>query len=396
MNASPRSNLPEARSRMRNLQKLGAAGRAGPPSEDASAIALKHVREREQAAVVEGDYIREGYFRFPAVTERARWNYTRTVIDRCAPGPHEDGNYFALLAREAASVEMYLTGLGNPIVNDAVQRIIFGTTGHPSSHARSQLVKDVTIILMSAGMIYFMYQSAKSVVLSWKPVHSQRGSTFSSNLEDTRQILDRDPTAVNHMADLLLEWFFKGVARPSSSTQPPAIYIPPLALLSRCAERFVLGHEYAHALIDLMHLPVDDVLDVLGRPSGPVTEAWTKEFRADALATIMVMESAGDFDRFSPNMSLQGAVLAMKAHDLVEGALRRIGLPRNLTTHPPFQQRLDFITRVFSETTNLKDFPINSVIAPAQSLELIWERVSPKIERKLNSGKQLSPIWHSS
>jgi hypothetical protein len=74
------------------------------------------------------------------------------VINRCSPGPHEDGKYFALLAREAASLEMYLTNpQANPVIGEAIDRIVFGTAGEPRSHARSMLLGNSVIVLLSAG-----------------------------------------------------------------------------------------------------------------------------------------------------------------------------------------------------------------------------------------------------
>ena len=135
--------------------------------------------------------------RHPVETEQARWRRTREIIDRCAPGEYEDGNYFAMLAREAASVEMYLDTTDHDLeLGTAAKRVLFGTTGHPASHASSRPIGDSVVILMSAGMMYFLYQAAKSVVLSWKPTSAPDGSltAFSPRSEDTRQVLDENRT----------------------------------------------------------------------------------------------------------------------------------------------------------------------------------------------------------
>jgi hypothetical protein len=47
---------------------------------------------------------------------------------------------------------MYLTNpQANPVIGEAIDRIVFGTAGEPRSHARSMLLGNSVIVLLSAG-----------------------------------------------------------------------------------------------------------------------------------------------------------------------------------------------------------------------------------------------------
>lgn len=388
---APVDHLRRARTIMRALQRDAAAGIATAGTDDAHAAARHAAQAYEREAVLDGAYARIGPFRHPLVTERARWRHTLEVVDRCAPGPHEDGNYLALLARQAATIELHLSGPGvNPAVPAATRRIVFGTTGRPGSHASAHLAGDAAAVLMSAGMIYFLYQAAKSVVLAWKPIEAPDGSltAFSTRDEDTREVLDRDPAAAEWLCELLSSWLFAGVARPPASAAPPPAYQPALSLLIGCSERFILAHEYTHALVDLM------------RPAGldvdPLPDGWRKELRADAWGVAMVVESAAAYDGFAPNMALQGPVLAMKAHEVVDRALALVRPTATSPTHPPFERRLEAVLDAYLALPGIAgdpDLAPEPALTAARTLELLWEKILPRLEQRMRSGERLHPIW---
>ncbi|NUT91663.1 MAG: hypothetical protein HOY78_06485 [Saccharothrix sp.] len=383
-------SLRHARLVLRQHQREAAMGMPAS-ARDEHAAALHAAGEYERTASYEDDRVRVGPFRYPLWTELDRWRRTRAVIDRCAPGPYEDGGFLAILARQAASLEMYAAEPEmNPELAHVLERIVFGTTGRPDSHASTRLVGDGIVVEMSAGMMYFLYQAAKSVVLAWHLVEGPEGtpSTFSTRAEDTRAVLDRDPTAADWLKRLLSAWLFDGVPRPPDSSLPPPRYGPALSLLISCAERFVLAHECVHAVVDLV------------RPAGfadlPVLAGWDKEFRADTWGVVMVVESAARYDRFAPNMALQGPVLAMKAHELVQRALAVVSPTVVSTTHPPFADRLTAVLDAYSAIPGIADEPNlgpEPALAAAETLELLWDRVAAGLEERLRSGDRLHPIW---
>jgi hypothetical protein len=380
-----------ARQIIRRRQRNEAVDIPTGSSVDARSVALARVADYERSAHEDGPYLRVGPFRYDRDIERRRWAWTREVIDRCDLGPLEDGNYFSLLARQAASVEMLLTNPeANPSMSLAARRIVFGTTGKPSSHASAVPALDAVAILVSAGKIYFVYQSAKSVVQAFFPKEPPEGglTSFSSRLEDVAKVLDRDRTAADLLARLMYSWFYHGVARPPDSTAPPLLYQPALGLLIACAERFILAHEYSHALLDLMR--------VVGAEDPPLT-GHAKELRADVWGMHLVLDSAAEFDGFAPNLSLQGVLLALKAEELLDRALEWAGLIRASTTHPSFERRRNVLLSAYNALPQVQVDPKLSSepsVVPAEALEMIWSRVADDVKHWLASGRPLHPLWN--
>jgi hypothetical protein len=130
----PAAGLERARTYLRQRQALWARALRRRPSSEVLAAALEHAAQREAAAVRDGEYIREGLFRYEAPQEEARWALTRQIIDRVSPGPYEDPRYLEMLARQAASVEYVLAnGSGDQDESGraVLSRILIGTTGEP-------------------------------------------------------------------------------------------------------------------------------------------------------------------------------------------------------------------------------------------------------------------------
>ncbi len=403
----PSRGLPLARAYLHRVQASWARGIARPADLAPLAVARERMAQRVREAVTADGYIREGAFRYEAGVERARWARTEQIIERVQPGPFEDGGYLEFLARQAASVELVLAGGLVPGAGPVLDRVVFGTTGEPTSQASTTHVGDAAVITMSAGMVYLMYQLAKAVVLSWKQVPAGEGSAvaFSSRPEDTRAVLDADDTPSGLVEGMLLGWLFEGVARPPESAAPPPAYHPPLTLLINNAERFVIAHEYGHALIDQL------AVDVPWMSTSADITAPQKELRADLFATVVAIRGAGDLDRMAPNMALQGAMLAMKAHEIAD---RAIDIARGgdgdpgwtSATHPPFQVRASLVADAYrglladpGEAGDPGDagagLGAEALYVAADTAEILWERVRPRLTAALRAGRRLHPLWAS-
>lgn len=394
----------QATSRARRFLRRKQADWAGrvpsPGSPGAWDIARERVAFREASSAKADGFVWDGAFKYPLERERVRWSRTNAIIDRTQPGPHEDGTYLEFLARQAASVELTLEGLDpDGPIRDCLDRIVFGTTAEPTSQATTWWLEGASAVALSAGMVYAMYQAAKAVVLSWKPVPRKDGRgggvAFSALTEDTRAVLDADDAPVRLLADTLLSWLYTGRARPADSQAPPPIYHPPLALLTAGAERFVIAHEYGHALIDQFAVPIPWIADASDLPEMAV------ELRADAFATIVVAESAGVWDSMAPNMLLQGAILAMKIHEIADRALDLAlggdGDPEwGSETHPPFDLRASQVIEVYRAfVSRVEDdrLDVRPLFVPAETADLLWERARSVVERTLAQGRPLHPMW---
>jgi hypothetical protein len=399
----PAAGLERARTYLRERQALWARALRRRPSSEVLAAALEHAAQREAAAERDGDYIREGLFRYEAPQEEARWALTRQIIDRVSPGPYEDPRYLEMLARQAASVEYVLAnGSGDQDESGraVLSRILIGTTGEPRSEGSSARVGDMAVIAMSGGMMDFMYQTSKALVLAWKVVPPPEGGglSFSGRPEDTDEVLERDAYPIELLHDLLTTWLYEGRPRAPHSRMPPQHYQWPLQLLINGAERFVVAHEYGHALMDQLSGSGQD--ESAKNPDAELSD-WERELRADSFAVMVVVESSRVLDLLPPNMALQGAIVAMKAHQIFDRALSTVQhgqvLPDDGSpTHPPFERRIAQL-----ETLYLQHHPdsergredLHGMLVPSQTIEQLWTRVAPRLASYASGGHALHPVW---
>jgi hypothetical protein len=189
--------------RLRKYQKIYRQRLGFSPShteEEILALALKHAIEREEKAIPKDDFIHEGVFKYPAGIEELRWQRTREIIRRVVPGTDENPIYLEMLARQAASLEIALckqhTGSPNPKALAVCDCILIGTIADLQPNAFEVCAGDDHFaVLLSYGLISFLYQAAKAIVLSWKPLKARSGSSvsFSWKTEDINGVIAKDP-----------------------------------------------------------------------------------------------------------------------------------------------------------------------------------------------------------
>jgi hypothetical protein len=357
------------------------------------AVALSKVDEREHRTVQDNGSLRAGCFTYAIAVERKRLALTREIIRRVEPAGAEDGGYLEMLAREAASIEMLL----HPELPDLadgsswLDRILIGTIGEPRSKAWTRRVGDFSVIAVSAGMMYAYYQFSKAIVLSW-PIVERVGKccvTFDNTFEAVERVLDSDSNPLTVAYDSLSSWLFDGVARPSNTQAPTLDFQLPLSLLIKYAERFVLAHEYAHALIDNMGQTVR---------SYPPTELEQKdkEIRADVVAMDIVAMSAHELDDVAPNVALNGALMAIKVHQIVDEALHMFGKPLPPSeTHPPFDVRSDAVRHAYLFDYYFRNPCLvpRGLLPASRTAEQLWRRLKTRLEEDRSAGRTLHPIW---
>lgn len=399
-----REDVEAARFLLYHEQARWAEGLADLSGTDPRTLALERAAARMDPSLRDGDYVYDGAFRYPLRTEELRWTRTRAIIDRVGPGPDEDGGYFELLARQAAAVELVLLGMAEAEdkgldfpIGPALDAILLGTTGEPRSNATTSRLQNSSAasIALSAGMVYLMYQASKAVVLSWEPKPVPEGHTaaFAIAPEDVVAVLDADSRPVDQLASTFIAWLLTGVARAADSRAPDPMYHPPLALLINNSERWVIAHEYCHALFDGPPRPRPRWLP---QPTTP----YEKEFRADLFATVVLIAAGDMLDGMAPNMVLQGAALAMKVHEIADRVIHlgRGGTGDPLwasTSHPPFDERATAVFAAYADVVGaaIRDLPLEPAYAVALTLDELWRRARTKIVSALGAHPRLHPLW---
>jgi hypothetical protein len=390
-----------ARQVLRGTQARWGALAGVAPVADGRGATLARAQERIAGMRRVDPDIVDGNWRYDSARERERQSLTREIIDRVDPGPYEDPRFMAMLARQAASVELAVRGgMGTQATTEALERIIIGTTGEPRSEAYSARVAAGVVVAVSAGMMEFLYQSAKAVALSWPPPDPAAGYAQGLSVlpERIEAALESDPYPIELLRDTLTTWLYEGRPRAIHSRLPPAEVHAPITLLINGAERFILAHEYGHALTD--HL---GVLAADAAVPGDYSEAWRREFAADAFAVQAVVISSRTLDRLPANMGLLGAMLAMKACEIFDEAFLlsasagdRPTAPAVSLSHPPFAQRRALLETLYvarhdrNPTAARRDLP--GMQAGSDTLALLWARAAPEVAAA-KASRVPHPIW---
>jgi hypothetical protein len=375
-------------------------------------LTLKQARLREEQSIRKGEFVRVGVFRYPAQLEELRWRRTRDVIQRVVPGMDEDPVYLEMLARQAASIEVVLRqehiSSPNPKASALLDCVLLGTIPDLSWQAGKVAAGDYSLVVLSNGFISFLYQAAKSVVLSWRPIKAKPGSTYSLSTrpEDIEYVLSRNPDAQEMLYKTLYDWLFKGYPRAVGYDPPPSQYVPALEVLINHSERFVIAHEYGHALLDKLAS-----IEALPRDHA----SWPKEYRADKFAFFFEVTSASQLDQLPPNVALQGGLFVLSVLDVLRKALDivRCGDVRKdegSKSHPPTQERIKFLKELYRQQVGIDlkynvpiegelgqskaiDLGIEGALIPGNTLNLLWDRIQHRFLEARQKGIKLHRIW---
>jgi hypothetical protein len=400
-NDDSRSDVTAARQYLRDEQARWARRALAPPVEDATAKALQFATDLVADGRPEGDRLRFGPFTYPAAAEKFRQARTRAIIERVEPGSFEDPRFLALLARQAASIEIAIrdSPVGGPSAFDACSRVLLGTTGEPTSHGFSSLRSGHVVIAISAGMIDFMYQASKAASLALKRIDDKDSAyAASTKIEDTQLELDANRYPVDLLYGTLATWLYEGRPRAPIAATPTPEQSWPIGLLDNSAERFVLGHEYGHAMNDLLPRVMPQLTAATPIPN----DAWSKEYLADAFSVVTSVTSASEIDALPANIALQGAVLAMKVHEIFDDArsVAAMGAVASISgqvTHPPFEQRIEMLEEGFlllgANDTDGARAAMRGMLVPSETLDILWRRTLPRLIGDFASGRRLDALW---
>lgn len=385
-----------ARSLLARRQARYAPGR--PPSSTPARVVAQEAAERREAETEElpSGWLRNGKLLYEPHCERRRLAETKRIIDRVAPGPHEDGVVFERLAREAASVEWFLYAKMGKEAFAARRRIIFGTTSRPGSHAGTTAFQGVSLIGFSAGLLGLVDVLATAVT-SAAPYDRHEGNyhVFLTGEQAVRDYLSATPEISQMIAEFFRTWLVDGVIMKPDYGLIAEGATGGYSLLRASAERFVVAHEYCHALADKMAIwPLADSSIYGG-------DGRVREIRADLFATRALVESFPELDGTSAVVALRGGTLAMKAHELLDDALSMIRGTQAVPApadYLSFRDRSAMLQEAFRsfciDPNDSRDDP-EGIATPAMTADLVW-RLSTDGLRAALTPSSLHPMWRRS
>jgi hypothetical protein len=216
------SRLQAARERLRQHQKSSWVAKLGPlpPTEEGKLDrTLRVLRYRWQVAQTpDPDTVMRGFFKFDRRQEEERLRLAEELIRRVDPGPYEDPNYLALLAFQAASIEMCLRSLSGERTNEPWSRFLLGTVHSADVNAFAQVLKaeqHVLVVIYSA-FVEFVYQASKALTAAQNPARSSKSNASVVSNSATAAIeeyLLTNPEPVQRLYKTLEAYFFNGYPR---------------------------------------------------------------------------------------------------------------------------------------------------------------------------------------
>ncbi len=418
---SATKELAEAREFLRKRQAQAAEGAPGFPyrrQESTTEEALAILREQRRFVPTnDPDIVRRGIFRFDRKPEEERIRRTEEFIRRVQPGPFEDPNYFALLAYQAASIEMALPQFQRqPQVKDPFSRIILGTVhgGEVNAFAQAFPRTGYTVVLVQSGLIDFVYQSAKAVVEAINPFRTPDKSALSTanmDMDRIRAELKVNEAPVNRVYRTLESYFFKGYPRAFANETVADEQVPFLGGLIWMAERWITAHEYGHGLA----LPIDF-------SKAPYNANQAEEYFADCAATTLTVASGWSLDHLPAEVSLAGANFALACLKTCRRAKSVVTRGKEVRdegngSHPPNElralQNIASFRQFFDVQYDGGRVPEPTFVmrkkAPAQHgfgteqserayffsnvLFEMWPAVKERLTEQYRNKRQLHPMW---
>ncbi|RHA38185.1 hypothetical protein D1825_14895 [Cellulomonas rhizosphaerae] len=96
-------------------------------------------------------------------------------------------------------------------------------------------------------------------------------------------------------------------------------------------------------------------------------------------------------------MSLQGALLAVRIHEVVQEALTIAGRPEAAPsdTHPPLRDRLAMLVDLYREDVHQEgtDLDVRGMLYATQTLDELWSRARVPLGEWLTSDRPFHTTW---
>ena len=414
----PSKGLRQARALLRKEQAMHPTKTSASPASGGSTLAPALAWLEEQGKLtptgVPGK-VKRGPFTYDRKLEQQRIARAKALVQRSDPGPFEDPVYLAMLAYQAASLELaFPKRLGDKRIDHGWSRFLLGTIHSRELNAMAQafIAHNYTVVLLCSALVEFIYQAAKAAVAATNPTRGSDNRVYViATKEHVTAQLAKDAGPVERLYRTLEAYFFDGYPRAFANEQVPIVQQLPLSPLVGLAERWVIGHEFGHgfaAELDWQRAP---------------NPAMAEEYFADEQATILTALSAARIDDMAPEFALAGGAFALASLEVFQRALSVLRHGRVVQApsdgiHPTNQARADHIVdtfeRYFDADPEQGPASLRFVLRPdgwkptdgelgrsrremvsrwPNVLYVIWDQVHPRLLRDFENKRSLHSMW---
>ena len=252
-----------------------------------------------------------------------------------------------------------------------------------------------------------LFASKISKAVAWAIPHGPTDAngmmTFKLSMDDVTERIEADPEIAARFADIIVKYAEGNLDQAGHHLMPPG-YHNFARQLCDSLEYFVLGHEYAHILLD--HL------DTTAARKGvvPATEAevlaysWQQEHAADWMGMILSVNTCIEHHSMDIYNGFSGIGLFFDALDVMDRAVALLETgdetARQLGSHPPSGRRkqllCDFLPALGGgESADAERVTTALLVAEIQGeiIRLLWERTRPILLDQHRRGVRPDPRW---
>ncbi|MEV0726591.1 hypothetical protein AB0I37_27915 [Micromonospora purpureochromogenes] len=220
--------------------------------------------------------------------------------------------------------------------------------------------------------------------------------------------IEAEPAVVNRFLEIIAAYAIHGDLASGVSLQHlPQGYVLVSGMISNALDYFVLGHEYAHALLGHLWdteprkgmLPIDEEAQVL-------PWSWEQELAADELGMVLAVITGMEQDLMHPVYCYMGIELFFLATDIMDRAVALLETgaegTRQLGSHPPGHLRIqrlrEHLPQMFEQSPEHVEALRQTLgVADEQRevIRLLWERARPVLLEQHRDGQRPADRWRT-
>ncbi|MEO3928408.1 hypothetical protein ABGB07_31725 [Micromonosporaceae bacterium B7E4] len=220
--------------------------------------------------------------------------------------------------------------------------------------------------------------------------------------------IEVEPAVVNRFLEIIAAYAIYGDLTSRVSQQHlPQGYKLTSFMIKNALHYFVIGHEYAHALLGHLRdteprkgmLPIDEDARVL-------PWSWEQELAADELGMVLAIITGMEQDHMHPAYCYMGVELFFLALDVMDRsvALLETGAEgtRQLGSHPPGHLRIqrlrEYLPQMFQQSPEHVEALRQTLgVADEQQevIRLLWEHVRPVLIEQHRDGQRPAGRWRT-
>lgn len=287
-------------------------------------------------------------------------------------------------------------------------RPIFGTlpTGDIQAVTYGLKGSNEYLIVFESDLFHFCNLLSKIIAraLPFDRITDGERTEFSTDIDKIRKNIEYNNEILQRFQELIIAYLIKGKVVRAPQYYLKAPYTMIAENLRDSMELFVMGHEYAHILLN--HLKgKESFAQVLDFESAyNIIFKWEEEFEADSLGLLLMIGAMKNIG-YDNSLSYWGAECFCSGYEVIEKgkSILRTGTDEfywrkgkkdgPVGDHPPAETRRTKLREMMK--IHFDEKPINLSKIVEEIIKILWEKTRPILIEYHNKNVNLDPRWHN-